>query len=121
MTSLNSTTPHVPEAQPAAAREAIQRPTVMSYLSVYGPYAFGVVSLLMIWYLIVGPELNRNRLDFDRMQAVAEIQSDTAKTLQSSAETLRSSAATIQESLVRLGMIAEQLERMQTTPRNQRP
>jgi hypothetical protein len=31
----------------------------------YGPYAFGVCSLLLIWFTIVQPELRANKLDFD--------------------------------------------------------
>ena len=31
----------------------------------YGPYAFGVCSLLLIWFTIVQPELRANKLDFE--------------------------------------------------------
>jgi len=38
----------------------------------YGPYAFGIVSLLIIWYAVVRPQLEQAQLDFTRLEAVTE-------------------------------------------------
>lgn len=40
--------------------------TVESLVKVYGPFAFGIVSLLVIWFSIISPELNRKQLDFEQ-------------------------------------------------------
>ena len=39
---------------------------VQLLLTVYGPYAFGVASLLIVWYTIVGPQLDRQAVDYER-------------------------------------------------------
>ena len=33
--------------------------------TVYGPYAFGLASLLITWFTIVGPQLERQAIDFE--------------------------------------------------------
>ena len=40
--------------------------------TVYGPYAFGVASLLLIWFTIVAPQLERQSVDFQKNEAVIE-------------------------------------------------
>ena len=40
--------------------------------SQYGPYAFGIVSLMTIWFFIVGPELTARRIDYDMNLKVIE-------------------------------------------------
>lgn len=40
--------------------------------TVYGPYAFGVASLLLIWFTIVSPQLDRQAVDFQKNEAVVE-------------------------------------------------
>ena len=46
---------------PPSAKEAVE-----SLVKVYGPFAFGIVSLLVIWFSIISPELNRKQLDFEQ-------------------------------------------------------
>jgi len=44
----------------------MEREGILSAMnSAYGPYAFGVASLLLIWFTIVQPELRANKLDFE--------------------------------------------------------
>ena len=38
--------------------------------TVYGPYAFGVASLLLIWYSIVSPQLERQSVDYKKNEEV---------------------------------------------------
>jgi hypothetical protein len=57
-------------------------------VTVYGPYAFGVTSLLVLWYLIVGPQLDRQALDFKNLQQIATSLETTAKTLESTARVM---------------------------------
>lgn len=61
----------------------------------YGPYAFGLLSLLLIWFIIVRPELEGNRVNFTRQEALVEQmrvimieQVKTADTLERTAEVL---------------------------------
>lgn len=36
----------------------------------YGQYAFGILGLLLIWFVIVKPELQASRLDFSSMHGI---------------------------------------------------
>ena len=76
----------------------------MTYATIYGPYAFGVASLLLIWFSIVRPELSRNKIDFEANQAVITSlsQHDIAQ---------REIAATMEKTSHTLEMIAKILER----------
>jgi hypothetical protein len=75
---------------------------VKDYADRYGPFAFGVLSLLLIWFAVVKPELNRRDLDFDQMNAllgqqkaivdsmqrISDNQTVTAKLMERTANTL---------------------------------
>ena len=81
----------------------------------YGPYAFGVVSLLVVWVTIVGPALDRARLDTNAMKAIAD---DQAGKLEAITETQRqianaqkSTADVLNSATMRLDKISERLER----------
>lgn len=54
--------------------------------TVYGPYAFGLVSTLIIWYSIVQPTLANNRVDTDSLANVARELSKVADSVGRSAE-----------------------------------
>jgi hypothetical protein len=49
--------------------------------TVYGPYAFGVASLLLIWYTIVSPQLERQAIDFARSEKVVEAQREILQSM----------------------------------------
>lgn len=57
----------------------------------YGPIAFGVVALLVIWKTIVAPQLKQNKIESDTILATARINHDTARMLDSLASTLNAS------------------------------
>lgn len=57
------------------------------YGNIYGPYAFGVTSLLIIWFSIVKPELNQRALDFEQQ---SEILKQMATRDQAQAQTAQS-------------------------------
>lgn len=63
-------------------------PDVASFGNTYGPYAFGVASLLLIWYFIVRPELVRSRVDLDKVQVITAAQKATAELLEKIVERL---------------------------------
>ncbi len=54
------------------------RDSIEGVAKTYGPYAFGVVSLLVIWVVIIGPQLEAHRLDFETHQSIVETSRDTA-------------------------------------------
>lgn len=64
----------------------------------YGPYGFGLVSLLVVWFAIVAPTLDNNRIDTGALKEVANKQAETAILLARTAE--------------RLDIIAARLERI---------
>ncbi len=69
--------------------EAVPVSRIVSLLiGAYGQTAFGLVALLVIWYLIVRPELARNRLDWDKQQAVVEAFKTATATLERAVDKL---------------------------------
>ena len=73
--------------------------SLQSFGQLYGPYAFGVISLLIIWFAIVKPELDHRALDFkaqtELIAALNErghIVTELAKTMDSTAKTMDATA-----------------------------
>lgn len=61
--------------------------------TVYGPYAFGVASLLLIWFTIVGPQLDRQKVDFEKNEAVVESLRSVASTMENVSRSMERTAA----------------------------
>jgi hypothetical protein len=59
----------------------------------YGPYAFGLISLLVVWYAIVAPTLNTNRVDVDAFRQVSTQLRDTAASVAQSAKLVNDAVA----------------------------
>jgi hypothetical protein len=57
-------------------------------LSVYGPYAFGVASLLLIWYFVAAPQLETQAINHQRNQDMVDQIRDTSQSLERTANTL---------------------------------
>lgn len=81
----------------------------LTYATIYGPYAFGVVSLLLIWFSIVRPELSRNKIDFEANQAVAIsltqhdlAQKEIVDTMQKTSQSLEMTAKILERMLQHL-------------------
>ena len=51
---------------------------IQSFVQVYGPLAFGIVSLLIIWMTIITPVLDKQSLDFQAQQKLIEQLNETA-------------------------------------------
>lgn len=71
--------------------------------SVYGPYAFGVTSLLIIWFAIVAPELSSRKVDhaanvelIQQLNKIYASQNEVMRAMERTAESL-STTATILE------------------------
>jgi hypothetical protein len=71
--------------------------------TVYGPYAFGVASLLIIWYTIVSPQLARQTIDH---QANIELVRSLSIVVQTSETTSR----TLERTTVLLEAMIQQLK-----------
>jgi hypothetical protein len=74
--------------------------------TVYGPYAFGVASLLIIWYTIVSPQLARQTIDH---QANIELVRSLSIVVQTSETTSR----TLERTTVLLEVMIQQLKDQQ--------
>ena len=61
---------------------------IKAFSDAYGPYIFGVVSLLIIWTMIVQPQMEQNKIDYDEFTRAADIMQDTAETLHRTADVM---------------------------------
>jgi hypothetical protein len=57
-------------------------------LAAYGPMAFGLIALLVIWKSIVVPELRRSRNNVQDLQRIASLGKETAEANRATAELL---------------------------------
>lgn len=62
----------------------------------YGPYAFGIASVLIIWFSIMKPELANRQVDYDRAAEQLKQQETLAITMKSTAITMESTASTME-------------------------
>ena len=89
-------------------RKQQQQFSLFSYANIYGPYAFGVASLLLIWFTIVKPELSARNVNYEaHLKVISELKElnnanqETARTIETTAESLQITA-TILERTVQL-------------------
>ena len=82
------------------------RDAVDSYAKAYGPFAFGVITLLILWYTIMSPELASNRLDFETHRKLLEKQGENNHAMESVARTMN-------ETAVILDRITQRIERLE--------
>lgn len=69
---------------------------VALFLDRYGPYGFGVAALLLIWFLIVGPELERSKTDYTEFNKGAKLLYDTSNTLETTARVMERTATKLE-------------------------
>ena len=62
----------------------------------YGPYAFGIVSLLVVWLAIVKPELASRTIDFKRQQLLVEQMQQVSESMRSTAVILDNTANSLE-------------------------
>lgn len=80
------------------------------FLDRYGPYGFGVLALLLIWFVIVQPELARSKTDYEEFNKGAQVLRDTS-------HTMRITADVMERTSIRLERMAEN-ERRNTVAEN---
>jgi hypothetical protein len=78
---------------------------VQLILTVYGPYAFGVCSLLIVWYTIVAPQLDRQAVDYEKNERHIE-------SLRSVASSMEAISRSMERTAVVLDSVVERMERI---------
>lgn len=95
----------------AAESARAPRPSLLQeYERRYGAYAFGVASLLIIWFAIVKPELQAQRTDAVALSKVASSMEAAAKTLDATADTMKDAAQIQRESAMLMNAAITRLE-----------
>lgn len=97
----------------AASQDAAGVNSLVKVLnSTYGPYAFGVVSTLVIWFFVVKPELESRKIDLKAHQEIVEKQREQTATMERTSNTLKD-AGSIQERVVEgLSRAIDRMERV---------
>ena len=75
-------------------------------VKVYGPFAFGVLSIMLMWAAMIKPELDARRLEFEQHSRVLQ-------TLNEQMRDQERTNSTIHETAVVLDRVVQKLERMQ--------
>lgn len=83
--------------------------------SYYGPYAFGLLSLVLIWFTIVAPELRASRADRSKIEAVASAQATMTESLGRTADELGRVAALQDRTAAVMDRALDRLERVSST------
>ena len=103
----------VVELQKATKQQQTNPFTIFAQL--YGPYAFGVCSLLLIWFTIVSPQLDKNTLDFKAQSAAInqlverdKTQEQIAETLQATSQSMSMTATILERTVERLDKISQE-------------
>jgi hypothetical protein len=64
--------------------------------TVYGPYAFGIASLLIIWFTIVSPQLERQAIDFDRNEKSVQTLKEVAHSMDQVSRSMERTASVLE-------------------------
>lgn len=71
-------------------------------MTVYGPYAFGVASLLIVWYWIVGPQLDRQAVDFEKNEKHVEAIQNVATSMEAISRSMERTAVVLESVVERM-------------------
>lgn len=69
---------------------------------IYGPYAFGLISVLLIWFWIVKPELDTRTLDFQHLNQIVDMQGQIVSGMEDTARTMEVTATILERTVDRL-------------------
>ncbi len=86
---------------------------VMFYFKTFGPSAFGVVTLLLIWQFIVAPQMQASKMNFDKVEAIIDKQRENSEKMLEVSRTLERTANTMQATTTKLEAIVENVARTQ--------
>lgn len=89
----------------------------------YGPFAFGVITLLIVWMSIINPFVDRYNLDFEAQRKILEAQNttlDSLRTVQRDqeklSETLSETSGNLRETAVILERIFDEVDAHKALP-----
>ena len=85
---------------------------IQKFSETYGPHAFGLVTLLLIWFVIVKPELAARQMNFERQQKIVDEMSIVASTLDQTADTIAKVADALGKTSSILQMTTESLSKV---------
>lgn len=85
----------------------------------YGPYAFGVITLLIVWFVVVRPTLEANRIDTQEVQQIAETLRDVSESnrlvstsVERTSQTMAATADTLERTAQSLQRTADDLKQL---------
>lgn len=68
---------------------------VDGFLERYGQMTFGFSMFLILWFAILSPEIERNRINFDSQREVVSAMEKTATSIEQSSRTMQATAETL--------------------------
>ena len=71
--------------------------------TVYGPYAFGIASLMIIWFSIVGPTLERQAIDFQKNADAIKALEQVGASIEAISRSMERTATVLEGVVVKLG------------------
>lgn len=86
---------------------------IMFYFKTFGPSAFGVVTLLLIWQFIVAPQMQASKMNFDKVESIIDKQHENSEKMLEVSRTLERTANTMQATTTKLETIVESVARTQ--------
>lgn len=86
---------------------------VTFYLKTFGPSAFGVLTLILIWQFIVAPQLEASKLNFDKLEQISEQKRQLIVKMLEVSQSLERTANTMQQTTIKLDDIVERVARTQ--------
>ena len=70
--------------------------------TVYGPYAFGLVTFLTIWLVAIKPELKNRSLDFDQQRELLSTQREMSTTMEATEQTMKMTAVIMERTVSKM-------------------
>lgn len=71
--------------------------------TVYGPYAFGICSLMIIWFSIVGPTLERQAIDFKKNEEAVRALEQVASSMEAISRSMERTATVLEGVVTKIG------------------
>jgi hypothetical protein len=83
--------------------ETVGKHPLTAAMTIYGPYMFSIVSLLIIWFSIVAPELKVRAVNYDQHREIVEAMREVTNQQREISRALESTTKTLDHILKRAG------------------
>ena len=77
---------------------------------IYGPYAFGMISLVLLWFSILRPELDRTRANHEESAAVIQAVRDVTANMGRQSDSMIRQSESMERTAIILEAVASQLK-----------